>query len=819
MKMLSLEIENVRGIRKKICLAPEGKNLAVYGPNGSGKSAVVDALDFLLTGDISRLTGKGTRGITLKNHGKHIDAKLGEARVTAKVQFEGITQPVTLERCMSKAAELTVDPDVDEQAVKDALEIAGRGQHVLSRAEILKFITAEAGARADEIQAVLNLEEVEQLRKTLVTTKKEAEKTVQAEATNLSRSETAILPIIGLKDFSEEDVLKQINETRAILKGSPLTKLDHESLQEGVSPLTPEEERVGLDPEVLKRTVKAAGEIIQEKGVNIYEKEKELRETIKKLNEDKALRRDLQSKKLISLGISLIDDSGKCPLCLTPWEPQKLREFLSQREARAIEAGKTETKITKLALEIDSEINRFSEMLGKAAQSCEKLKEKELAEPLTAWNRTLQAWSKKLKNAIENYEKLEDLTEDFKTLKSPQKWKDIFQAIIQKADKIEKFTPRQKAWNTLTELKSALKRYIEDKKRHEQAQRFSGKASFLEKTYTDTKDKFLQELYDSVNKDFITYYKFLHGDDEENFSSELKPDGPHLDFKVDFYGRGAHHPRAMHSEGHQDSMGLCLYLALNKKISQGKIKLVILDDVVMSIDSDHRRNICRLLNTHFPGSQFIITTHNRTWARQLKTDAVVTDKNLIHFKGWKVETGPTYELDQDVWHKIQKKLDENDVSSAAHTLREHCELFYETVCDSLRADVQYRSDNRWDMGDYLKGAKEAYKKYLKAAKQAANSWGKREDVQKLEEIESQANEIIKRTQMEHWAINENVHYTKWKDSTKDDFLPLAEAFEDLENMFRCPACQGIIQLNMVGENPTNLKCPCGGVSWNLQAKK
>jgi recombinational DNA repair ATPase RecF len=41
MKLLELEIHNIRGIRH-LLLKPDGKNLVVWGPNGSGKSAVVD---------------------------------------------------------------------------------------------------------------------------------------------------------------------------------------------------------------------------------------------------------------------------------------------------------------------------------------------------------------------------------------------------------------------------------------------------------------------------------------------------------------------------------------------------------------------------------------------------------------------------------------------------------------------------------------------------------------------------------------------------------------------------------------------------------
>ena len=65
MKLLELEIHNFRGIRN-LSIKPQGENFLIYGPNGSGKSAVVDALDFLLTGQISRMKGKGTKDITFK---------------------------------------------------------------------------------------------------------------------------------------------------------------------------------------------------------------------------------------------------------------------------------------------------------------------------------------------------------------------------------------------------------------------------------------------------------------------------------------------------------------------------------------------------------------------------------------------------------------------------------------------------------------------------------------------------------------------------------------------------------------------------------
>ena len=58
-KLESAHIEEVRGIRK-IDIDFRKETFAISGPNGSGKSGIIDAIEFGLTGQIGRLTGRGT---------------------------------------------------------------------------------------------------------------------------------------------------------------------------------------------------------------------------------------------------------------------------------------------------------------------------------------------------------------------------------------------------------------------------------------------------------------------------------------------------------------------------------------------------------------------------------------------------------------------------------------------------------------------------------------------------------------------------------------------------------------------------------------
>src|SRR6266700_2312267 len=105
----SITIEDFGGIRS-LTLDFKGKNFAVCGPNGTGKSGVVDALEFALTGSITRLTGQGTSGISVKAHAPHVDRRdhPEKARVSLTASIPALNKTVVIERCVNSPAVPTV---------------------------------------------------------------------------------------------------------------------------------------------------------------------------------------------------------------------------------------------------------------------------------------------------------------------------------------------------------------------------------------------------------------------------------------------------------------------------------------------------------------------------------------------------------------------------------------------------------------------------------------------------------------------------------------------------------------------------------------
>ena len=179
---------------------------------------------------------------------------------------------------------------------------------------------------------------------------------------------------------------------------------------------------------------------------------------------------------------------------------------------------------------------------------------------------------------------------------------------------------------------------------------------------------------------------------------------------------------------------------------------------------------------------------------------------MIQFKEWTIETGPIYEFDKDVWEKIDADLSKNNIPEAAHKLRRESEYFFESACDLLRAKIEYRGDFRYELGDYAPAAISAFKNYLKQAKNAANKWKQEEKIRQLSELEETANKIINKSQIEQWAINENVHYSKWANFTKPDIQPVIEAFKQQFGLFLCSSCSAMIVVNFQEKIPKSISC-------------
>jgi recombinational DNA repair ATPase RecF len=817
MRLIEVEVSYVRGICH-LKLQPNGRNLVIWGPNGSGKSAVVDALDFLLTGRIARLTGSGTGGIRLNRHGPHIDHQPEEATVRAVIQVKGCKDLIEISRCIAHPADLSY-PAWAARDLEPILALAKRGQHVLTRREILRFITAEPSDRAQGIQELLDISEIEEIRKSLVKAQNDLEKELKVASGGLSTAKTAVNTTVQCKVYSDALVLDTINRSRTTLGGQPTTSLSSSDLKNGLVPPMATDSTPATKVAVIANDLqKLKDAIISTNRERLAKIDTALRDLVTAVLSNPEAMQALAKLQLTKLGMDLLDDSGACPLCEHPWPPDELRGVLNERLALAEATAKVKQQIDGAAAPLKTEVDAASASLDQVINSLEVLDLLGHAPVLKKWRENLQAFSKALSDPVDAYSDSQAPTGIERLFESDAVSDSLNEIAASIGSAKIAVSPEQVAWDTLTRLEENLKAVEKASATLVEAEASNDRATILLASFVKARDAVLGHLYDSIRERFVGLYRQLHNLDEKGFTAKIEPIGAGLSLEVDFLGRATHPPHALHSEGHQDTMGLCLYLALAEYLTNGVIDLILLDDVVMSVDADHRRQLCSLLASCFPERQFLITTHDKTWTTQLRTEGVVTSKQVVEFCNWSIEAGPQVHQEAGLWQRIQTSMHDNHIPEAAAMLRRGAEEYYASVCDALEVPVVYRQNGRWELGDYVPAAMHCYKKLIQDAIMAARSWGNVQLAEDLELQMSRAKSVFSRVNAEQWAVNASVHYNNWAYLQPAEFEPVVEAFQDLSGLFYCGACGAIIKLAKVGGSAESLVCNCGNVNWKLVRK-
>lgn len=169
MHIQKIEIENIRGITHWKEQFGE-QNVRILGPNGSGKSSIIQSVEFVLTGDISRLRGPGTQDIPFTQYASHVEADPEDAWVAATFANDS-ERDVKIKRCVAHPENPKVVKPEDIDSVPEWLQkqinAATLGHSILDRDRLLRFVTAPEGKRGDRIDELFGIEQIDGKRKSL----------------------------------------------------------------------------------------------------------------------------------------------------------------------------------------------------------------------------------------------------------------------------------------------------------------------------------------------------------------------------------------------------------------------------------------------------------------------------------------------------------------------------------------------------------------------------------------------------------------------------------------------------------------------------
>ena len=717
-KLESAHIEEVRGIRKLDIGFKKG-TFAISGPNGSGKSGVIDAIEFGLTGQISRLTGRGTKGLSVSEHGPHVDKIQfpDAAFVELRVFLPGIGKSATITRKVSSPKTPKIVPDDND--VKAALaEIADHPEITLSRREILRFILVEPTKRSEEIQTILKLDEIGESRSALNTAQNKLRTAHRTATAHVQSAHGALQLHLQIPTLLLEDLFEAVNERRKVLGLPELADLTADTkLDAGLSATDKVSEfnkkSAFGDINTLSEAAKGFPDLAKKEAAAVVAE-------LATLEADPALLAALQKRSFIEKGLELVD-GPECPLCDNPWNDERhLRDHLKAKLAKSEKARKIQQSLITNGTSIAQGAIRVTGLLTPVQKVAETQGDAAFAQLLSNWKADLDA----LKSSLVTVDSLTGLKDRLSSgwLEMPPAFLKGLKTLSEKIDARPDQTATLDAQTFLTTAQIRLGDHREAMRRSRVAEIAWNAAKNAYAAYCSVLEEELNTLYDEVQEDFSAFYRAINEDDESKFTAKLTPSEGKLDFDVNFYERGLFPPGAYHSEGHQDSMGVCLYLALMKRLFGDQFTFALLDDVVMSVDSGHRYQFCKLLKTHFPQTQFIITTHDRLWAEQMKSAGLITAKTSIAFHSWTIDMGPLVEAGQDIWDEIASALGKGKVEVAAAALRHHLEYVSRHLADQLGATPQFRADGNYELGALLPAALARLKELYRKAGASAQSW-------------------------------------------------------------------------------------------------
>ncbi|MER5927685.1 AAA family ATPase [Streptomyces mirabilis] len=116
-----------------------------------------------------------------------------------------------------------------------------------------------------------------------------------------------------------------------------------------------------------------------------------------------------------------------------------------------------------------------------------------------------------------------------------------------------------------------------------------------------------------------------------------------LEISVTLEGEVVTTPQKVFSEGYQDLIALLYFLAVARAAGQqGQAKVLILDDVLQSVDANIRVALMEMAVREFKDWQLLVTVHDRLWRSQLRDIFQRTSHPVveIEIRNWNFDGGP-----------------------------------------------------------------------------------------------------------------------------------------------------------------------------------
>lgn len=782
-KIKEINITNFRGVREISLALGNSNSLLIIGDNGTGKSSIVDAIEFFFKLEISKLSGR--QDISLS--GCIPFTNCDSLSCMVEMGFDSITNPVKAIFIPSGSGKGSSHRS-NAPDLKKTFDFASKHNFVLHRAQLTRFIESKPADRYDNISDLIGLEFLD---KTVDTWKKERNERERRKNENqkaYSESTRELSNFLNRPINSEVEIVTAINARLNASRIEPINSFGEIEIVKSklvINSVFSQNQDLsdryrGLIAQIQRFSNEWQWFITAYK--KLYQSWQHYLEKAGDLVDADFLGIIKESQKLISE-----KQLALCPVCEQAINPI---DILSRLEIRAknlselntasviVEENKKEADrifsqcvnvwneiendITAFQFTKPDEITQFTHLLESRSRIFDAMP---LAlEPINYW-----ISEPNIRNAFEAIRTLETKTSEQIVFVTPNENE---RKIADLAFFLGQVNEKTANWN---KAKSA-------------AENATKEFNFIDQLFSnlvETRKQGVSQIIESLEKDFLYLFEKLHpGEGHKAIKIILIPErSASADIMTESEGLLPMHPLGNFSEGHLDSLGLCIFLAFVRRFNKD-FPLIVLDDVLTSIDAGHRMKVAQLLAKEFKNYQIVITTHDELWGNELATvmRKEQTSLKIVRMNPWTKENGATFdEYVSTNWEYYRQQIASGKSQDAIGSAGRNLEKFLATMRRNLHLSIPATIDDRYMLGSLSP----AFWKWV------GENHIQRPDIpdfsQRMEILRDEYDAYLS---FRNWS---GAHYNEWGSTVSDsEALSFISILEELVGFFECPVCKSLV---------------------------
>jgi uncharacterized coiled-coil DUF342 family protein len=693
-RLKQLEIMGFRGARELVSveLTPDCRSIAIFGDNATGKSSLSDAVEWFYKGHVDHLWKEFCKESALRNI--LLDEK-ESSFVTLTFNESSLNSTKTLSPAL-KASQSNSSSDF--QTYIEQVD-SGQERITLKNADLLSFILSSKTDKRQELARIIGYEALDEFRATLqrVISQLDSNSDLITARRNLPEYRKDILKLVGRSLIEESDLYVAGQEISASV--GVIAAISDDATYTGA--IGAIKAQIGQQDKATRKLQLSRLKQDCESLVSETEQVKSVYQDFKLAYNDLLQSgenlRQIKLEEFLSSGRSAIEEglveSGSCPLCLQNVDWDALKHQLSVRIAKLQESKRkfSATLLKKAAVESHlstahhkaEAVRALATSLGRANEFLESVRNyKDITESMKA-------------TVSGRFDKFDAVPEgiELESGSLMMQLSDELQRLDLLIKELELSTEEQQRINKIGDLESLRTAFQKQKNAARTKDVFEKQIrtlSEIRNKFTVLQSSTMQRALDQMSGNIGEYYLSMHPTEEvDKVRLSVLPDGG-VEFEYAFHGKAVYPPLKYLSESHLNSLGIAAFLS-SAKLFNKRNGFFVLDDVVTSLDSNHRLRLLRLLDEKFADWQTVVLTHEPMWFELVKKEFrprgwIISELEPIP-GGIRLKAAP-----RDAKEMVANKRQTGTL--VPNDLRNLLEKILKEVCSALEVRVAFRYNDQ-----------------------------------------------------------------------------------------------------------------------------